>query len=127
MITIILIAVVYAIIRSVHDSFIRQGKWKLWAFIEGVFFAGMVNSLIHTDILSIGLGMILFAFSFWIVFDIFTGVIFGGHPLYIGNTGFDAKIRKVFQYSEKLKGTYYLIWKLFWYLGAISFYDGFAK
>ena len=112
MIEILIIAIVYALIRATHDKFLRQGGWKLWAFIEGAFVAFVVSYLIGGAWYEIGLGALLFGFTFWIVFDMMTGIYFGKHPLYIGKTGFDWEIRKTFQYTEKWKGTWYLMVKL---------------
>jgi len=110
------VAIVYALIRAFHDRYIRQGKWKTWAFIEGLFISLTVSYLTGGEWYVIGLGALLFGFTFWIVFDMIIGIYFGKHPLYLGNTGFDKKIRAMFQYTEKWKGTWYLLVKLvFWW------------
>jgi len=125
MITIIIISILYAAIRAKHDSYLREGKWKFWAFIEGVFMAGMIafqSYAVHGLGYKLGMSMLVFGIIFWIVFDIFTGIIFGKHPLYIGNTGFDKKVREIFCYTERWKGTNYLIFKLVWLTITIKFY-----
>jgi len=113
---ILIIAVIYALIRANHDRYLRQGKWKTWAFIEGVLIALVISFLIGGKWYMIGVGAILFGFTFWIVFDTIIGIYFGKHPLYIGETGFDLEMRKMFQYTERWKGTWYLMVKLvFWW------------
>ena len=126
MITLITISLIYALIRSKHDSFLREGKWKRWGFIEGVFIALVVSYFTHESWYVIGLGALVFGMVFWIAFDILMGLHFGKHPLYIGNTGTDKKIRGVFAYSEKWKGLNYLIFKLVWTLIILGLYKNFA-
>jgi hypothetical protein len=124
MITIIIISILYAAIRAKHDSYLRYsfGNWKKWAFIEGIFVSGIVGYHLHGISFLTLVGMAVFALIFWIAFDIFTGIIFGKHPLYIGTTGFDAKVRKVFCYTEKWKATNYLIFKIVWLMITIKLY-----
>jgi hypothetical protein len=122
MIKILLISTIYALIRATHDRYLRQGGWKTWAFIEGAFVAVVVSYLIGGAWYEIGLGALLFGFTFWIVFDCMTGIYFGRHPLYIGNTGFDKKIRAIFQYTDRWKGTWYLMVKLIWWWFAFYLY-----
>ena len=121
----IIIATIYALIRATHDSFLNEGKWKVWAFIEGAFIALMVSYFLHDGLVFIGLGALVFGIVFWIVFDCLTGLYFGRHPLYIGNTGFDKKVRSVFSYSDKWKGLNYLIFKLVWTLIIYGLYTNF--
>lgn len=114
---ILFISIIYALIRATHDKYLREGGWKLWAFIEGAFVALSVSYLVGGEWWYIGVGVLLFGFTFWIVFDMMTGIYFGGNPLYIGNTGFGKQIRKIFLYTERFKGLWYLITKLiFWWI-----------
>ncbi len=122
MIEIIIISILYASMRAMHDSHLREGKWKLYAFIEGILIAGIVAYHLHGISLSTPLAMLVFGMIFWITFDIFTGMIFGKHPLYIGTTGFDKKVREVFCYTDKWKGTNYLIFKIIWLVIIIRLY-----
>jgi hypothetical protein len=122
MIEIIIISIVWAILRSKNDSYLREGKWKLWSFLMATFVAGIVGYHLHGISFLTLIGMAVFGLIFWIAFDIFTGIIFGKHPLYIGTTGFDAKVRKVFCYTDKWKATNYLIFKLVWLTITIKFY-----
>lgn len=126
MIKLIAISLMYALIRATHDSYLNEGEWKLWAFIEGVFVALVVSYFLHDGLVSIGIGALVFGMVFWIGFDCLTGLYFGKHPLYIGNTGFDRKIRGVFAYSEKWKGLNYLIFKTVWLLIILGLYKNFA-
>ena len=125
MIQLIIISVIYALVRSKHDSYLRSGKWKLWAFIEGVLFALVISFLLHGDLLMTGLGALVFGIVFWIVFDCMMGIYFGGNPLYIGNTGFDKLVKQVFCYTEKWKGLNYLIFKIIWAIVILGAYNSF--
>jgi len=101
-------AVIFALIRAKHDSFIAGGRWKVWAFVEGCFFAVATVAL---TLLAFGLpwwlGFVLgpvFAFSFWLVFDCVVGWLLSGSILYIGNQGFDLQMRKMFLYNKPIFG-----------------------
>lgn len=118
------IAVAYALIRAKHDSYIRVGEWKKWAFIEGVMWAVVTIALALAAFgLKWWVGIIagpLFAFMFWLFFDCAVGWHFAGNILYIGNHGFDLKMRQTFKYNLpifgwKESGAFILIlFKLFW-------------
>jgi hypothetical protein len=121
---IVVVALVYALIRAKHDSFIRVGEWKTWAFIEGVMWAVYVvaSSLFLFNLqwwFVIVLGP-LFAFSFWLVFDCAVGWHFAGSILYLGNHGFDLKMRQTFKYNLPIFGWkesgafIFILFKLFW-------------
>jgi len=126
LLTILLVAVGYAIIRANHDRYLRQGEWKTWAFIEGLVIAFAISFLVGGRWYEIGVGTLLFGFTFWIIFDIVMGIYFGNHPLYVGETSFDLEMRKMFQYTEKWKGTWYLMVKLVWWLFAFYLYYTFG-
>lgn len=107
--TIILIsAIIYAFIRAKHDSYLKGGEWKTWAFIEGFFWGALVVAL---TLLSFSLdwwvGFVLgpiFAFTFWLFFDCIVGYHFTGNILYLGEKGFDLKMRKMFLYNKPIFG-----------------------
>lgn len=122
LIFLIVLASLYALTRATHDRHLREGGWKLWAFVEGVIISVAINYLIGGPWYIMLLGTLLFGFTFWIIFDIMMGIYFGKHPLYIGNTGFDRKIRAIFQYTEKWKGTWYLLVKLIWWVIIFELY-----
>jgi len=95
------IALMYALIRAKHDSFILQGKWKKYAFIEGVFFAiltviglkwGLTLSWLSTPFLALS-----FALSFSIPFDMACGVHWGGSVWYLGSGSWDRKVNAIFK------------------------------
>ena len=99
------VAVVYALIRAKHDSYVNNGPWKTWAFVEGV----MVDLLVVFSftrfcglpwwhMIFVGL---IFAFTFWLVFDCFSGWLRHRDILYIGDVGFDKKMRETFFYNKK--------------------------
>ena len=126
LLTILLVAIGYALIRAKHDSFLSHGtgSWKTWAFIEGIFVSLVVVLLswkaFNTDWwLIFHLGMI-FAFVFWIVFDCTQGWIRTRNILHIGDQGFDAKMRAMFFYDKPLlwwknTGAFRLLFfRLFW-------------
>ena len=105
---ILVISIAYAVIRGFHDSKISGGKWKTWAFIEGVLVDLVVVALTILwfrfpwwQVIPLAL---VFAFTFWLVFDCLTGYLRTGFILYIGNTGFDLKMRKTFLYNKPLFG-----------------------
>lgn len=118
-------AIIYAVIRSYHDRGLSQGSWKTFAFIEGVFvdlvvivlswlaFGGLWWSMIFNAL--------IFAFMFWLVFDCFQGWLRTGSILYIGEQGFDLKMRKTFLYNKPLfswqeTGAFRLIFVKVWWL-----------
>ena len=117
-------AIGYALIRAKHDSFITQGKWKTWAFIEGVFWCILLVTLVLLSFTMkwwflIVLGPI-FAFSFWLVFDCVVGWYFSGNILYLGDQGFDLKMRGMALYNKPIFGwketgsVRLIFFKLFW-------------
>ena len=122
LIIISLIAIIYALIRAKHDSYILNGGWKLWAFIEAVFIDIVICSL---TVFAFNLqwfqvfGLALsFGFVFWIVFDCACGWHQVGDILYIGETGWDAKARKTWHYNKPFlfiknpRGLKYLLFKI---------------
>lgn len=48
--TVAIIAIVYALIRSGHDASINNGVWKKWATLELVFIAGAITYLAGNNI-----------------------------------------------------------------------------
>jgi hypothetical protein len=112
--TISAIAIFYALIRAEHDSKISHGKWKLWAFIEGILVDAITTALVifvfKLDWWMCFLLGPIFAFVFWIFFDCMQGYIRTGNILHIGTVGFDLKVRK----AVKGKLWRYLFFKLFW-------------
>lgn len=118
---ILTIAIIYAIVRARHDSYLSHGaEWKLWAFVEGIVIAISVSVLATFAAglmwwIAIPL-TVVFALSFWVVFDCYQGWIRTGNILHIGTQGFDAKMRAMFKYK---KGYAYLFVKLFWLLLAV--------
>jgi hypothetical protein len=108
LIIILITSIVYALIRAKHDSYIAGGPWKVWAFIEGALIALSVVSL---SLMAFGLSWWMgfplggiFAFTFWLVFDCLIGWHFAGSILYIGNAGFDKKMREIFKYNYSVFG-----------------------
>ena len=120
---IILIAVMYALIRAKHDSYISNGKWKVWAFVEGVFLA-ILATLAHWmavdtswwQIVSIPL---VFGFSFWITFDFACGWLRARNIFYFGTTGWDLRARSIFKSPAK-----YFVFKLIWLIIVSGMYIG---
>ena len=114
LLTISLVAVIYAIIRGKHDSYLVHGPWKTYAFIEGVFIAICAALAAHwlfdlSWIRTVLLGP-LFGCVFWIMFDGMSGVFRVGKFLYIGTKGFDALVNKV----VKGRAWVYLVFKSWW-------------
>lgn len=117
------VAIIYALIRAKHDSYIRVGEWKKWAFIEGVWW-GVYVTVSTLFLFSMNWWMFivlgpLFAFFFWLIFDCAVGWHFSGSILYIGNHGFDLKMRKTFKYNLPIFGwqsgaLILILFKLFW-------------
>ena len=117
------IAIVYALIRAKHDSYVLTGRWKLWAFIEAVFIDLVVASLtvyaLRLSWFQIPGLALSYAFIFWIVFDCACGWHRARNILYIGTTGWDATARRTFHYNKTFfwiqlpKARKYLLWKLF--------------
>ena len=123
LIIILTVAVVYALMRGRHDSYIPNGEWKQWAFLEGVFIDLVVVGLsVYAFCLSWyqipGLAL-SFAFMFSIVFDRACGHFRVGNILYIGEYGWDAKVRRAIHYDTPFwgiqhpKALKYLLWKVF--------------
>ena len=105
---ILICAIGYAFIRAKHDSFLKGGKWKMWAFVEGVFIAAFIVGLVLLSFkLNWWFGAVLgpiFAFVFWLFFDCIVGYHFGGSVLYLGTSGFDLKMRGMFLYNKPIFG-----------------------
>ena len=118
------VSIAYACIRAFHDRHISNGKWKTWAFIEGVLvdLVVVVLTVLWFDYpwwICFPLAGI-FAFTFWVVFDCLEGYLRTGFILYIGEGGFDAKMRKMFLYNKPIFGWKQtgairgVFFKLFW-------------
>ena len=116
------VAVIYAAIRAKHDSFLSEGKWKIYAFLEGIFVGICVVLSLHWIFVIPWWNTVLltpvFGIIFWIFFDGFSGILRDGNFLYIGRTGFDQKIRNII--SDRLYQ--YLIFKLVWLVLTTAFY-----
>jgi len=91
-----LIALIYALIRGKHDSYINEGKWKTWAFIHGVFFAGVITLLSADLLVEYIMFPIIFGVWFSIFFDMSCGLFRVGKLLYFGSGKYDTKMRQVF-------------------------------
>lgn len=121
---ILLVSIAYAVIRAFHDKHISNGKWKTWAFIEGVLVDVAVVVLtvlwFHFPWWICFPLCAIFAFTFWLVFDCLHGYLRTGFILYIGNSGFDLKMRKTFLYNKPIFGWKepgafrQVFFKLFW-------------
>lgn len=126
------IAIVYALIRAKHDSYLYNGDWKLYAYIEGVFVAFLaVGGVIIYFSMAWWYAAVLgplFAFVFWTVFDCLCGWFRVGHILYLGETGFDKRMRETFLYDKPIgkwkntKSIRLLFFKVFWLLLSIGIY-----
>jgi len=97
-------AVLYSIIRSKHDSYLREGKWKLWAMIEGLLVSVAISYSLATLWWMVIVMALVFWITFWILFDSLMGIVFGGSIFYLGETGWDGYLRAMFQYTEETKG-----------------------
>lgn len=117
----------YAWSRSMHDKHLfgsSDYRWHWWALQEAI----VLNSL-FIIVLIIFHGLGLFPFSlyklfvlwfinasfFWIIFDMLMGYHAKKDIWYIGVTGYDAHVRKIFLY-DKIKGKGYFVLKLIIYL-----------
>jgi len=103
-IILLVVSILYAFIRSRHDSYLREGKWKVWAFVEGVLFAFSLSFCLTDVWWFVGVCMLVFWITFWITFDSLMGLIFNKSILYLGETGWDKELRQIFQYATKGKG-----------------------
>lgn len=108
-IIILVISIAYAVIRAFHDSKISGGKWKTWAFIEGILVDLAIVALLWRlfyvpDWWMMFPAGFIFAFVFWLVFDCMEGYLRTGNILYIGSSGFDQKMREMFHYNKPLFG-----------------------
>ena len=94
-----IIAIIYALIRAKHDSYILNGKWKLWAFIEGIFVDVALVGALYQSWADLFL-LPLFGLIFWLVFDIASGILRTKDPFHFGIGKFDQTMRKMFQWGE---------------------------
>lgn len=119
----------YAWSRSMHDKQLfgtDNYKWHWWALQEAIvlntlFISGLVFLVKH-HLLAIPTFKVIAlwpanAILFWIVFD----MLMGWHAVrdiwYLGTTGFDKEIRKVFlYYNGNTKGKAYFSFKLLLYI-----------
>ena len=95
---IISIAIIYALIRAKHDSYINESEWKRWAVIEAIFICGIVVWLAGDNAADWLLLPLVFGLWFWIIFDIACGVLRAGKLFYFGSGVFDQKMKRIFQY-----------------------------
>lgn len=97
MILITITAILYAIVRAKHDNSLyeSQGHNKLWAFIEGVIVSVSLSIAVMVNWWDILFLPVLFAFIFWIVFDIACGLFRVGKFFYFGSGKFDQKMRRI--------------------------------
>jgi len=119
----ITIAVLYALVRAKHDSYLSHGKWKPWAFAEGILVAIVValGYFFSYDIAwwNAILVALVFGLSFWIVFDCTSGWLRARNIFYLGSFGWDLKAKRIF-----ISGKKYFLFKLIWLAIAIGFYLG---
>lgn len=116
-----LIAVLYAAIRAKHDSYVNQGKWKTWAFVEGGFWAITTGLLLGQNLLDYFMLPVIFALWFSLFFDPFCGLFRVGKFFYIGDTDkVDKKVKKVF-----VNGRNYFIFKFVWLIIVSGVYESF--
>lgn len=118
----------YAWNRSMHDSHLfgsSDYRWHWWALQEAI----VLNSLLiiglyvyQEAIATISIQRFKFialwfsnALLFWIIFDMLMGYHAVRDIWYIGITGIDKHIRKIFLY-DRIKGKGYFIFKLILYL-----------
>lgn len=108
LIVILTTAIIYALIRAKHDSYLLHGDWKRWAVIEAVFWTiSFTAVLLYGFQLHWAYGLLLapvFAFSFWLFFDCIVGYLFTGNILYLGEKGWDKKMRAMFLYNKPIFG-----------------------
>jgi hypothetical protein len=93
--SIMVISILYALVRAKHDSYINNGLWKLWAFIEGVLVAGSVGFLVGSSWIDYIFLPVIFGMVFWIVFDIACGIFRAGKLFYFGSGKFDQYMRRI--------------------------------
>lgn len=118
------IAIIYALIRAKHDSFISNGPWKAFAFIEGAFWAICV-SLALWQIFSlawweVGLIGLIFGTSFWISFDMASRWHRARDVFHLGMYGWDLKMNNIFR-----GGLNYFIIRMVWLIILFGVYTGF--
>ena len=97
MILLITTAILYAIVRAKHDNYLNEsyGNWKPWAFIEGGLIAISLSLAVGTGLLDYLFLPVIFAMSFWIVFDMACGLFRVGKLFYFGSGEFDQKMKRI--------------------------------
>ena len=120
LITISLIAIIYAIIRAKHDSYVNDGQWKLWAVIEAVFLCGAFTYLLGTNYIDYIFFPVIFAVIFSIVFDSACGLLRAKKFFYFGSGSYDQKMKNVFRTPKE-----FFIVKLVWAIVSIGGYLSF--
>ena len=118
---IIIIAIVYALLRAVHDNHLSDGKWKVWAFVEGVFLAVVVSHLVAENWADYTLLPFIFGLVFWIVFDSACGLLRARKLFYFGSGRFDQFINKSIKYPF-----WFFVWKLVWLGAFVTAYNGWS-
>ena len=118
MMPVIIISVLYAVIRAKHDSYVNNGPWKRWAFIEGVLVAVSVGYLAGENWIDWIFLTVIFAYSFWIVFDIACGIFRAGKLWHFGSGWFDQKMKRVF-----VSGYWYAVYKAIWLIIITGVYN----
>ena len=77
-----------------------RNRWKLWGNAYSMFLLGGLAFIVHSTTQNHWLLFILlhviYAFVWWVMHDMAIGVFLKGNPFYLGTTGWDAWVRKIF-------------------------------
>ena len=120
LITISLIAIIYAILRAWRDNEIPDGKWKIREFVIGVFIASIVTYGFGTNYIDYIFFPVIFAITFSIVFDSACGLLRAKKFFYFGSGSYDQKMKNVFRTPKE-----FFIVKLVWAIVSIGGYLSF--
>ena len=121
-IIIVSIAIIYALIRSGHDSTINNGVWKKWATLELLFITGVVTWLAGNNLADYILLPMVFLLWWSIFFDSACGLWRAGKLFYFGSAEWDQMMKRITE-----KPILLFIWKLFWLVIISGAWVGFTQ
>lgn len=119
---IIIIAIIYALLRSKHDSFIPDGQWKLYAVLEAIFLTGLFTSFIGNNIIDYLFLPVIFGIWFSISFDIFCGWFRAKKIFYFGSGVYDRSMQSMF-----IKPVNFFVFKVIWLILISGAYNELIK
>lgn len=104
--TILITAIIYALIRAKHDNSLFQAEWKKWATVELLFITGVITYLAGNNLADYILFPMVFLLWWSIAFDSACGWLRAKKIFYFGSGDWDQMMKRITE-----KPLYLFIWK----------------